>query len=122
MSTNAASLYERVGGEVALALLVDRFYSRVLKDPELEPHFRNVPMEKLQAMQVELFASALGGPNRYSGRPLAEVHRGMGISRPLIGRFLRHLLATIEFLHPNAEEVRQIYERIGIHSQAIAED
>ena len=105
-----------------MALLVDRFYGRVLKDPELEPHFRNVPMEKLLAMQVELFAAALGGPNRYSGRPLAEVHRGMGISRPLIDRFLRHLLATIEFLHPNAEEVREIYDRLGSHAQAIAED
>ena len=99
MNSNQRTLYDRIGGEIAVALLVDRFYDRVLKDLELEPYFRNVPMEKLLAMQLEFFSAALDGPVRYSGRPIDQVHKGFGITSRQLSRFMRHLMATIEFIH-----------------------
>lgn len=119
MNSNQRTLYDRIGGEIAVALLVDRFYDRVLKDPELEPYFRNVPMEKLLAMQLEFFSAALDGPVRYSGRPVDQVHKGFGITSRQLTRFMRHLMATIEFIHPNEKETQEIYSRIGLMADAV---
>ena len=41
------SLYDRLGGEVALDAVVDEFYDRVLADEELRPYFADVSMDEL---------------------------------------------------------------------------
>jgi hemoglobin len=121
MSSNQKTLYDRIGGEIAVAMLVDRFYDRVLKDPELEPYFRHVPMDKLRDMQLEFFAAALDGPVRYSGRPIDQVHKGKGISSRQLYRFMEHLLATIQFIHPNEKETQEMYSRIGLLGDGVVD-
>lgn len=119
MSSPNKTLYERIGGEFAVALLVDRFYDRVLKDPELEPYFRHIPMDKLREMQLEFFSAALEGPVHYSGRPLEQVHKGRGITSRQLSRFMEHLMATIEYAHPNEQERDEMYSRIALYGDAI---
>lgn len=119
MNTSEKSLFERIGGEVTVALLIDRFYDRVLQDTELEPYFRHVPMDKLRDMQLEFFSMALDGPKHYSGRPLEAVHRGRGITRQQVDRFLAHLLATIQFAHPTESETKAMYDRIAVYGEAV---
>lgn len=46
-------------------------------------------------MQREFFAAALDGPIRYSGRPLREVHSGLGIEARHLRRFVDHLMETL---------------------------
>lgn len=119
MNSSNKTMYERLGGEFAVALLVDRFYDRVLKDPDLEPFFRHVSMEKLRAMQLEFFTAALDGPAHYSGRPLDQVHKGHGITSKQMHKFMQHLLETIQFAHPNDKEVQEMYSRIALFGDSI---
>lgn len=122
MSSPNKTLYERIGGEFAVALLVDRFYDRVLKDPELEPYFRHIPMDKLREMQLEFFSAALEGPVPYSGRPLEQVHKGRGITSRQLSRFMEHLMATIEYAHPNEQERDEMYSRVALYGDAIIDN
>jgi hemoglobin len=122
VSGNQKSLYERIGGDIAIALLIDRFYDRVLKDPELEPYFRHVSMEKLREMQLEFFGAALGGPAQYSGRRLDQVHKGKGISSRQLSRFMNHLVETIRFAHPDAAEVSEMYSRIALYGDMVLDN
>jgi hemoglobin len=117
-----ASLYERVGGEAGVIRLIDIFYQRVLADPELSPFFAHIPMEKLRRMQVEFFTSALGGPLQYSGRPLAHVHQGHGITKTHLRRFTEHLLVTLETLKLSKQDIQSIYTRIALEADEIADD
>ena len=119
MSSNPKTLYGRVGGDIAIAMLVDRFYDRVLKDTELEPYFRHVPMDKLREMQLEFFSAALDGPSHYSGRPIDQVHKGKGITSGHLTRFMHHLLATIHFLNLSEKEVSEMYSRIGLFGDSV---
>jgi hemoglobin len=119
MSSNPKTLYDRVGGDIAIAMLVDRFYDRVLKDTELEPYFRHVPMEKLREMQLEFFSAALDGPAHYSGRSIDDVHKGKGITSRQLTRFMHHLLATIQFLKLSEREVSEMYSRIGLFGDSV---
>lgn len=75
------SVYADIGGQEALIPAVDDFYDRVLADPELAPFFRGTNLPRLKGRQVEFFAAALGGPDEYRGRSMADVHRGLGITR-----------------------------------------
>jgi hemoglobin len=109
------SLYERVGGEKGVAKLVDRFYERVLDDPELAPFFEHSSMDKLRLMQREFIAAALGGPAKYTGRPIAEAHQSRGIRVAHVKRFLDHLLAVLEDFDLSQDEVLDIHGRIGTY-------
>jgi hemoglobin len=119
---NETTLYERAGGEAGITRLVDSFYQRVLADPELSPFFAHVPMAKLHRMQVEFFTSALNGPLQYSGKPLAHVHQGRGITKAHLRRFTEHLLATLETLNLSRQDVHSIYTRIALEADDIADD
>ena len=90
------SLYEQIGGADGIGRLVDVFYTRVLADPEMKPFFEGVQMAKLRRMQVELFSAALGGPQRYSGRPIIQAHRNLKIGLQDYQRFTRHLFDTLD--------------------------
>ncbi|REJ76860.1 MAG: group 1 truncated hemoglobin [Acidobacteria bacterium] len=94
----APTLYQRLGGEPVIERLIGEFYRRVLADEILSPFFAHTPMARLEAMQREFFAAALGGPARYTGRPLSEAHAGRGIRRQHVQRFLDHLFAALESL------------------------
>lgn len=85
------SIYEGIGGREALAAVVDDFYERVLADAELAVFFRGTNLSRLKGMQVEFFTAALGGPDEYRGRSMAEVHRGRGIAQhhfDLVAKYL----------------------------------
>jgi hemoglobin len=113
------SLYERIGGAPTVAALVDRFYGRVLEDPELAPFFSATNVRKLHAMQQEFFSVALGGPVTYFGKPLAYAHRGRGIERRHFQRFTDHLLATLEAYGLDERDVHDVIERINTHGSDI---
>jgi len=107
-----ASLYDRIGGVDGIARLIDAFYARVLVDPDLRRFFRDTEMVKLRRMQIELFSTALGGPQAYSGRPLIEAHRRLNITLQDYRRFVRHLFDTLNDAgFPLDEQER--YEVIG---------
>ncbi len=119
MSRDAASLYERLGGEATIERLVPAFYVRVLADPELAPFFREVALDKLHAMQREFFAMATGGPVRYSGRPLAHVHHGLGLTRAHFARFTGHLVDTLLDLGIDQAEADEVIERLNTFANEI---
>jgi len=96
IANSAESLYDRVGGSAAVRGMVDRFYARVLADPLLKVQFEDVAMDKLQNMQCEFFSLALGGPSRYTGRPVIHAHQGRHITRAQFQAFAEHLFHTLK--------------------------
>ena len=50
MSKKQQTLFERLGGEAAIAELIHDFYDRVLADPELKPFFKHTSIDKLRIL------------------------------------------------------------------------
>jgi hemoglobin len=82
------SLYERLGGAYSIAVVVDDFIDRVMNDPRLnanprvdEAHHRVSP-QGFKFYVTEQVCWAAGGPQLYSGRSMAELHRDLLISNP----------------------------------------
>ncbi len=73
------TIYDAIGGEAAVSAAVDDFYTRVLADPALAGFFTETALPRLKAHQRAFIGAALGGPDAYTGRSMAEAHTGRGI-------------------------------------------
>ena len=82
------SLYERLGGAYSIAVVVDDFIDRIMNDSRLnanprvdEAHHRVSP-QGFKFYVTEQVCWAAGGPQTYSGRSMADLHRDLLISNP----------------------------------------
>src|SRR5918912_4528668 len=80
------SLYDRLGGVYAIAAVIDDLIDRVMDNPRLnanpkvdEAHHR-VSKAGFKYLVTEMVCGATGGPQRYTGRAMAESHRHLKIT------------------------------------------
>ncbi len=92
---DSASIYDRLGGAEAIKATVEKFYQRVLDDPQLQPFFANADMDSLKAQQVRFFTQALGGPAEYKGRSMKEAHAPLAIEQRHFDLVAGHLMAAL---------------------------
>src|SRR5687768_10360999 len=87
MSTqNEPSLYDRLGGVYSIATVVDDLIDRVMADPRMnanpavdEAHHK-VPPAGFKYLATEMVCWASGGPQKYTGRSMADSHRHLNIT------------------------------------------
>jgi hemoglobin len=114
-----SSLYERLGGVYSIAVVVDELVDRVMADPRLnanpavdEAHHR-VPPAGFKYLVTEMVCWASGGPQKYTGRSMADSHRHLNITPPEWDAFMDDFQQTVDkFKVPAAEqaELRAIVE------------
>ena len=68
------SLYERIGGQAAIAAAVDVFYEKVMADERTRHFFASLDMPAQIAKQRSFLTVAFGGPDEYKGRDLKTAH------------------------------------------------
>lgn len=73
-TTVSGTLYDRIGGDVAVMAAVQRFYEKVLADPRVSGFFVDLDMGAQVRKQVAFITWALGGPAEYKGRDLRTAH------------------------------------------------
>jgi hemoglobin len=112
MSTqNQPSLYERLGGVYSIATVVDDFIDRVMADPRLnanpavnEAHHK-VPPAGFKYLATEMVCWAAGGPQKYTGRSMADSHRHLNITPQEWEAFMDDFQQTLDkFKVPAAEQ------------------
>ena len=69
-----SSLYERIGGEVAINAAVDLFYNKVLADGRIKHFFTNTDMVRQRQHQKMFLTYAFGGLPNYSGQGMRGAH------------------------------------------------
>jgi hemoglobin len=105
------TLYERLGGIYAIAVVVDDFVDRVMADPRLnanpavdEAHHK-VPPPGFKYLVTEMVAAAAGGPQQYTGRSMRDSHEHLHITPTEWVAFLDDLQQTLDkFQVPAAEQ------------------
>ena len=110
----ATTLYERLGGEEAIAAVVDTLVALASADAELnftrqgtanewEATPENVALFKER--MVQFVGQATGGPQVYEGRDMATAHTGMQITNEEFDRLAGHLEAALDaYSVPEAEK------------------
>jgi hemoglobin len=75
-----ARLYDRLGGQIGVAAIADTLINRVTANPELGRSFKDSNLERIKRLLAEQICDLSGGPCRYSGDPMNQVHAGLHIS------------------------------------------
>jgi hemoglobin len=90
-----ATLYERLGGVYAIATVVDDFIDRVMNNPILnanpkvnEAHHK-VPPPGFKYLVTEMVCWATGGPQKYTGKTMADSHADLDITEAEWQAFLK---------------------------------
>jgi hemoglobin len=68
------------GGVEGLTRVVDDFMVELLADARTRAFFESVDQDNVKRLLVEQFCVELGGDCTYSGRTMAESHRGLAIN------------------------------------------
>jgi hemoglobin len=89
------TIFERIGGEPAVAAVVDIFYAKVLADPDLAPYFVGIDVDRLKGHQRLFVGQALGATKPYTGRAMSAAHAGLGITAAAFGLVVGHLAASL---------------------------
>ena len=76
----ADSLYARLGGEPGVAAISASLIDRVASDPSLGRSFKDTNLNRIKRLLAEQICNLSGGPCRYSGDSMKEVHAGHRIS------------------------------------------
>ena len=107
-----STLYQRIGGEIAIHAAVDRFYERVL-DPSLNHFFINVNMARLKGHQFAFLSQALGGPKQYSGTSMEVAHAKLAIEQYHFDLVATHLVQTLQELGVSEEIIEGVVAAVA---------
>lgn len=99
------SLYEKLGGQIAVDAVVETFYRKVLTDERVMDFFDDIDMENQISKQKAFLTMVFGGPVAYSGKDMREGHRHL-VERGLNDS---HVDAVVELLGASLAEH-------GVHS------
>lgn len=95
------TLYDRLGGQTAIAAVVDSFVARVAADPRINGFFAAAAadparMAALKARLVEQICQGTGGPCTYTGKDMQTAHAGMNITNAHFDALVEDLVATLQ--------------------------
>jgi hemoglobin len=107
------TIYDELGGDRALALVVSEFYERVSSDEITAFWFRNVANpETFKSHLGAYLAVVLDGPERYVGRSMRHAHAGLDITPAAFDSMLARLAESFNFAGMEPELVAKVHSRL----------
>ena len=122
MSAPGKSLYERLGGKMAITAVVDDFVARVAADNRINGKFANANIPRLKSMLVDQICQASGGPCTYTGRDMKSTHAGMGVSSSDFDALVGDLVATLNKFNVPEREKNELLDALGPMKSDIVEN
>ena len=108
----SASLFDQLGGEMAIMAAADLLYAKLVNDSVTRPFFDGIDMAAQSRKLVGFMAWALGGPEQYRGRPLRDAHAKLvaeqGLSDVHFDAVAKHLENTLLELGYDPSLVEQV--------------
>src|SRR5438876_4661761 len=113
-SSEKPSLYDRLGGVYSIVTVVNDRIDRVMSDPRLnanplvdEAHHR-VPPAGFKYLVTEMVCWATGGPQKYTGKSMADSHAHLKITSKEWEAFLDDFQQTLDRFAVPAEEQAEL--------------
>lgn len=118
--TDGSNLFEAFGGREGLTKIMDDVMPRWLKNPRTRPFFENSDQDRIKLQLVEQFCVIMNGPCEYSGRTMAEAHRGMNVSEGAFYALVEELQLSLNAMNvPFAAQNRLIAALAPMHRDII---
>jgi hemoglobin len=119
------SLYERLGGEPAVTAVVDDFVGRAAADPKVDftrhGKYDKVDVPRLKKQLVNLVGQLTGGPQKYTGKDMKTLHKGMKITAAQFDAMAADLVASLDKFKVPAKEKGELLTIVGSTKNDIVE-
>ncbi len=96
------NLFKALGGLPTLEVVHKIFYAKVFDHPWLKQYFIHQNQALLERQQTDFMAEKMGGPKKYSGKPVLQAHIHLYITAELFE--LRHALLKQSILETGITE------------------
>jgi hemoglobin len=121
------ALWDRLGGDANVKKVVDDFVELAATDPKVD--FDRGGKYKLDAKKVadlkkllvEMVSSVSGGPLKYEGRSMKEVHKGMGITDDQFNASAADLKKALEVNGAKPEDAKELLDIVETTRKDIVE-
>ncbi len=107
VDTDKNVLFEKMGGRSAVEQATRAFYQLIYDDPWLKQFFDGIPRAHIESQQNDFMQTALGGPNRYSGKTPPSAHQHILITQDVYDAREAHLKAAFKECNTSALMVEQ---------------
>ena len=119
------SLYERLGGIMGISVVVSDFIDEMVPDPMLNKNpaidaaRKHVPPAYLKYHVTAMVCQAAGGPCKYTGRGMEEVHAHLNITEAEWDRMVEILMEVLEKHNVPEKEAGELMVILGSTKDAI---
>jgi truncated hemoglobin YjbI len=108
-----SSLYERLGGEAAVNVAVDKFYVRVLADDRINHFFENLDMVAQANKQKAFLTMVFGGPHTYTGRDMRVSHAHLALTEEHYNAVMENLSNTLRDMGVGETDIQEVAALAG---------
>ena len=115
------SLYDEIGGDAAIADVVDEFWHRVSSDESLWPWFSAIDSDQLKFHLRAYLTVAFDGPEQYQGRSMRHSHAGLKVTGVAFDRLLARLGESLVAIGTIPETVSRVDARLQVLRPVIVE-
>jgi hemoglobin len=119
------SLYERLGGVNAIAMVVDRFSDAIIDNPALNvnPNLREWNSKNqlagLKFMRTLWACEATGGPFKYTGKPLDDAHEHLHLTPDEFDEVGKEIAAALDHFGVPTREKDEFLAAIVAHKAEV---
>jgi hemoglobin len=121
------TLYTRLGGIEAIAVVVDDFLANVVADNEINSRFEATVSDTyrtqlLRANLIDQICAGAGGPCSYKGKTMKAAHEGMGITEAEFNALVGDLVKALDDNGVPTAEKNELLGVLGPMKTDIVED
>lgn len=90
------STFQGLGGKPGIKKVVSTLIALVLADPRIKDSFQDIDMKNLAMRLEEQFCELSGGPCKYGGKDMQEIHDGLNITNAQFNALAEDLQIAME--------------------------
>ncbi len=121
----AQTLYERLGGVNAIAMVVDRFSDQIVKNPKLNVNpalkewNKSGQLPGLKFMRTLWLCQQAGGPFQYTGKELGEAHADLHLASEEFDEVGAEIAAALDHFKVPEREKQEVLAAIVSHKTEV---
>jgi hemoglobin len=119
------TLWDRLGGEKGVSRIIDDVVASAAKDPKVDftrggrYKLDSAEMAKMKRELIDQVSQLTGGPYKYTGPNMKEVHKGMGITRSQFDAFMGHVRNALVKNGVDAKDQKTILDALDGYGNEI---
>ncbi|MDA0206344.1 MAG: group 1 truncated hemoglobin [Acidobacteria bacterium] len=120
-------LYDRLGGQSAVAAVVGDLVDRILADTRVNGWFAHAgstpeATAAYKATLADFVCQSTGGPCEYKGRDMTTAHEGRAVTSDAFGAVVDDLIATLAKFNVPQQEQDDLLQLLGGLKPAIVQE